>query len=151
MADTYLVPPGTFLIADIISGEKNRVFIGPDDDGDYHDALADECYLGSQVTNIRPAAVLTVPRVTGSQPLGPTTMYNLSTGTAFSPKDEKAVDQAIENAAAAIAIKQHQVDSDPTAKLKRQLDRFITTGSYQSGAQVREMLRQAKEAGLLTL
>lgn len=95
--------------------------------------------------------MLTVPRVTGSQPFGPTTMYNLSTGTAFSPKDEKAVDQAIENAAAAIAIKQHQVESDPTAKLKGKIDRFITSGGYYSAPDLRDLLRQAKEAGLLTL
>lgn len=146
---TYVVRPGTFVIADIRDGAPNRVMTGPDEDGDYRDVLSEDYYPASTVINVRPAAVLSVPTITGTQQLGPVKMYNTSTGTAFKPNGSEDIDQKIETASAAIAVKFFEVDSDPKNRVKRDLERLLA--GEGNIIRARQLIGQARELGILDL
>ncbi|MBM4707862.1 hypothetical protein GS982_01700 [Rhodococcus hoagii] len=100
--------------------------------------------------NIRPAAVISLPQVTQVQNLGPhMRMYHTDTGIAIETKDEITLNQHIDNAAAAIAIKLERRKRDPNYLLTEKLTDTVAGG--MAVETVAELLKRAEKAGLVKI
>lgn len=149
MTDTDLLPPGTIFIADL-HGQKNRL-LAKNALGSYRDLLSGENVPSYAPKNIRDAAIIGIPKVTGEQNLGDVKLYNTSTGVTFRAKTSVDIDKVIENAASAIAVRSYEEKRDPNWALKAELADALAGRGAAVGSKTRDLLERAQKAGLLKL
>lgn len=148
MTETLVITAGTVFVADY-GLQKNRLVVLTSG-GMYRDAVAEKRYSRWELNNIRKAAVLTVPEVTGKQKLGDVTLYNTSTGTTFKPSSVDALDEVIENAASAIAVRHYEANLDPNWELKRKAQELLASKGA-ADAKGRALINELVAAGLLKI
>lgn len=151
---TQVIQPGNFHLVDTPRHNNRLVSRGEtvtaiDGDYIYRDVVSGTRYTRSQVSNIRSIAILTVPTITGTQDIGTAKLYNTSNGTVFKPANPHAIDEQIEAASAAIAVRQYELARDSNWQLKSELRGALDTKGAKNIPT--DLVRKAIAAGLLKL